>query len=62
MNMSEEVVYKVGEVAEILKVSEGTVHTLLQEEKLKGFRIKRQWRINKSDLDTFRKVVAEHLG
>ena len=60
--MSEETVYKVSEVAKILKVSEGTVHTLLQEERLIGFRIKRQWRINKSDLDEFRKVVAEHMG
>jgi len=54
--MSEETVYKVGEVAGILKVSEGTVHTLLQEKELLGFRIKRQWRINKSDLDAFRKM------
>lgn len=51
-------VYKVGEVAEILKISEGTVHTLLQEGKLRGFRIKRQWRINSVDLDDFMNVVS----
>ena len=51
--LDEKKVYKVSEVAKILHVSEGTVHTLLQDEKLKGFRIKRQWRINEVDLNEF---------
>ena len=34
--LDEKKVYKVSEVAKILHVSEGTVHTLLQDEKLKA--------------------------
>ncbi len=49
----EEIVYKVADVARILKVSEGTVHTLLQEKSLKGFRIKRQWRVKSESLEEF---------
>lgn len=46
----------VGQVAEELGVSVGTVHILLKDEKLKGFRLNRQWRINRSDLDVFRNL------
>ncbi len=62
MTSGDETVYTVNEVAGILKVSEGTVHTLLQEKRLDGFRIKRQWRVNKSALDEFRSVTKEMLG
>jgi len=46
----------VGQVADELGVSVGTVHILLKEKKLNGFRLNRQWRINRTDLDTFRNL------
>jgi len=46
----------VAQVADELGVSVGTVHILLKEKKLSGFRLNRQWRINRSDLDIFRNI------
>lgn len=41
------------EVAEILKVSDRTVHRWLQEGKFKAYKIGRLLRIKESDLHTF---------
>lgn len=46
----------VAQVAKELGASVGTVHILLKDARLKGFRLNRQWRINQADLDEFRKV------
>lgn len=49
----------VAQVAEELGASVGTVHILLKEKKLKGFRLNRQWRINRDDLDEFRNAAGD---
>ena len=57
----EEAAMTVTQVAEEIQASVGTVHILLKEGRLKGFRLNRQWRVNRVDLDEFRgiKAVAE---
>lgn len=49
----------VAQVAEELGASVGTVHILLKEKKLRGFRLNRQWRINRKDLDEFRNAAGD---
>ena len=49
----------VAQVAEELGASVGTVHILLKERNLKGFRLNRQWRINRDDLDEFRNAAGD---
>lgn len=49
----------VAQVAEELGASVGTVHILLKEKKLKGFRLNRQWRINREDLNEFRNAAGD---
>ncbi|MDD2444900.1 MAG: helix-turn-helix domain-containing protein [Caldisericia bacterium] len=42
------------QVAEELNVTATTVHVLLRDGDLKGFKIKRQWRIAREELDAFK--------
>ena len=49
----------VTQVATELNASVGTVHILLKEKRLKGFRLNRQWRINRDDLDEFRNAAGD---
>ena len=42
------------QVAEELNVTATTVHVLLRDGNLKGFKIKRQWRIAREELDAFK--------
>ena len=49
----------VSQVAKELNASTGTVHILLKENRLKGFRLNRQWRINRADLDEFRNMPGD---
>lgn len=49
-------VYTPSEAAELLKVSEFTVLRMLRTGKLKGFKVLRQWRISRLDLDSFMKA------
>lgn len=51
--MAQDITYTVEEVADILKVSEQTVRTLIRQKKLKSFRVGVQIRIRKADLDLF---------
>ena len=45
--------YDTNEVAARLNVNQATVHELLWEGKLKGFKIRRQWRIEREEVDRF---------
>jgi len=51
--MTEKRVYTPKEVAEILGVSVFTVHELLREGRLGGFKITSRWRIPSDELDEF---------
>ena len=51
--MSEIIVYKPKEVAEILKVSERTIVNYLKSKELPGTKIGGLWRIRKQDLELF---------
>jgi excisionase family DNA binding protein len=42
------------QVAEELNVTVTTVHVLLRDGDLKGFKIKRQWRVTREELDAFK--------
>jgi len=42
------------QVAEELNVTATTVHVLLRDGDLKGFKIKRQWRVTREELDAFK--------
>ena len=42
------------QVAEELNVTPTTVHVLLRDGDLKGFKIKRQWRVTREELDAFK--------
>ncbi len=44
------------EVAEILRLSVYTVHELLRDGKLPGFKIRSRWRVNDADLREFMKT------
>lgn len=46
-------VYTIEEVADILKVSAGTVRKLIDSGELKAFKVRGQWRIKKEDLDQY---------
>lgn len=59
INQMNESALTVAQVAEELGASVGTVHILLKEERLKGFRLNRQWRINRVDLDKFRNIPGD---
>lgn len=41
------------EVQEILQLSQRTVFRLIDQEKLKGFKVGREWRFEESDIDDF---------
>ncbi len=43
----------VSEVAQILKLSDLTIRRYLKENKLNGFKVGREWRIVKGELDNF---------
>jgi len=45
--------YRIDEVAEILRVSGETVRTWAKDGKLEGFKIGRTWRISRESLETF---------
>lgn len=49
------------EVADLLKVAEKTVYTMVQGNELPGFKVRGQWRFKRSDLDQWieeRKAVV----
>lgn len=49
------------EVADLLKVAEKTVYTMVQGNELPGFKVRGQWRFKQSDLDRWieeRKAVV----
>lgn len=46
-------VYTIEEVAEILRVSVGTVRKLINSKQLKSFRVGTQIRVKKEDLDRY---------
>ena len=48
----------VPEVTTMLRVHEATVHKLLKEGRLAGFKINRRWRIPRNELDDFVKTAA----
>ena len=50
--MSEEIL-TLDEVAQILKVSVGTVRRLIHDGKLKAVRVRAQLRVRRTDLDTY---------
>jgi excisionase family DNA binding protein len=45
--------YTPEEVAERLNVSVATVHEFLRDGRLKGFKLTRQWRIERADVEEF---------
>lgn len=49
-------VYTPSAAAELLKVSEFTVLRMLRTGKLKGFKVLRQWRTTRLDIDRFMKT------
>jgi len=51
--MNEDKAHTVAEVADRLQVSVGTVQNLLKDDRMKGFRIRRQWRVLESELEIF---------
>lgn len=46
------------EVASVLRVTAYTVRRYLREKKLPGKKVGGQWRVRKSDLEEFIKVIA----
>ncbi len=50
--MSEELL-DVKQVQDLLKVSERTVFRLIKDKKLKGFKVGREWRFTRADIDTY---------
>lgn len=54
--MTEEKYYTIEEVAKILKVVYLTVYRWIQDGKLKAYKAGKQYRIKKSDLDSFIKL------
>jgi len=50
--MTEEKYYTIEEVAEMLKVVYLTVYRWIQDGKLKAYKVGKQYRINKPDLDS----------
>lgn len=51
--MPEKQTYTPAEVADILSVSRYTVHEMLRDGRLKGFKLKSQWRVSRESLDAF---------
>ena len=51
--------YTPSEVAGILNCSVFTVHELLREGRLKGFKITSRWRVTKEELEKFIKANGE---
>lgn len=57
--------YSVNQVAEILNVTHWTVYDYLAEGHLKGIRLKKRWRIMRSDLEEFiatRRAAQEEIA
>jgi len=52
-DMKEEQYYSIEEVAKMLKVAYLTVYRWIQARKLQAFKIGKQYRINKAELDRF---------
>ena len=50
------------EVANTLRVNLYTVHELLREGKLHGFKLMSHWRITQGELDRFMKVEVKDAG
>lgn len=46
-------VYTADEVAEMLRTTPQTIRRMLTDEKLKGFKVGREWRITEGDLEAF---------
>jgi len=53
--MTSDEVYTPAQAAKILKVSEFTVLRMLRDRRLSGFKVGRQWRVSRLDLDKFMK-------
>jgi excisionase family DNA binding protein len=49
-----EAFYTLSEAATLLRVAERTMRRLLQEGKMRGYRVGRQWRIPRADIDKMR--------
>lgn len=53
LNMTDEKYYTIEEVAKMLKVVYLTVYRWIQSKKLTAYKVGKQYRIKKSDLDRF---------
>lgn len=53
MNINENEIMTVSEVAEYFKISEVTTYKLVQEGKIPAFKIGRHWRVKRVDLGEF---------
>ncbi len=53
MNINENEIMTVSEVAEYFKISEVTTYKLVQEGKIPAFKIGRHWRVKRADLGEF---------
>ncbi len=51
--MAEPDLLNIREVAELLRVGDKTIYTLVQNGELPGFKVGGQWRFKRSDIDTW---------
>lgn len=61
LQLSEDKVYTVEQVAEQLKVHPRTVYRLLEAGELRGVKVGRQWRITLEALNTFLQLPADQV-
>jgi excisionase family DNA binding protein len=56
-----EAFYTLKEAAQLLRIAERTLRRLLQAGKMRGYRLGRQWRIPRSDIDRMIAPEEEYL-
>lgn len=55
--LDDEKILSVKSVSETLNVGKNTIYSLLETGELRGFKVKKLWRVCSSDVDTF---IKEH--
>lgn len=53
-------VYTLEEIQKILMVTRRTLYNWIKDGKLRAFRVGRQWRVTRADLEAFTKIGTGH--
>ncbi len=60
MDIFEDKLFKIGEIAEMLNTSTSNVRRLIRDQKLQALRVGSQWRVRKSEIFTYLEINKSH--